>query len=80
MVYIRYTVHTNHGRYYELARSYRNKEKRPACPYRFEVTGHKNITSVTTDYIDFDEKNKIYRRGDHVWLEPLINKLEEVSR
>lgn len=78
MIYIKYTVTMKDGKNIELARSYKNDSKHPPCPYLWKLQDA-NIKYVRAESCDFKEKNKIYRRNDHVFLEPLITRLEELS-
>lgn len=76
MVYVKFKVHLTDGRTVELARSYKYGEKRPKCPYRWGKMSE-GVESISTEFCTYKEKAKIYRRCDHAYYEPLIDRLEE---
>ena len=76
MQYVKYTVHLADGSTVELARSYKDKEHIPRCPYRWGRMSD-NIVALKSEFCDYKEKAKIYRRCDHAYYEPLIDRLED---
>ncbi len=75
MRYVKYTIHLRDNRKVELARSYRNGQRIPPCPFRWGKMSV-DIVAVTSEFCDFKEKAKLWRRSNHAFYEPLIDILE----
>ena len=79
MKYIKYTVITPKGKQVELARSYHNSVKViPELPFTQVLKDNSEVKAVSAAWCTRAERNKVWRRRDHMGYEALVDRLEDL--
>ena len=79
MKYIRFVVQTKEPRLYEFAKSYKNGDKMPPCPYHWWFRDDPVFDHLTTEFCTQQEKKRIARRGDQRLVRDLIERMEVLN-
>ena len=79
MKYIRFVVQTKETRLYEYAKSYKNGDKMPPCPYHWSFLEDKMFDHLSTEFCTQKEKRRIARRSDQRFVRDLIERMEALN-
>lgn len=79
MKYIKFIIKPRQGKVVEYAKAYRNNEKLPPCPHHWFFLDSSEIDHISTNFCDYKEKYKIFRRRNYVPYLHIIKTLEKLN-